>query len=138
MVCDVPGASVPSAHGKAVVQAPLLDTKVRPAGVGAFTTTLVAAGAPLLLPTIAETAGLPGTPLTGPRLGTPRSALRGGAPGSVARVGVGSATPDGFRALAVLASVPVASGETVPWRTKVAVAPTGRFTATSIAPLPLG
>ena len=34
-----PAGTVPSAHGKAVVQSPAFDTKVSPAGVTSVTTT---------------------------------------------------------------------------------------------------
>ncbi len=52
MVCDAPGASEPKEHGNGDVHAPLLETKVRPLGVGSFTTTLVAVDGPALLTTI--------------------------------------------------------------------------------------
>ncbi len=40
------GCSVPSRHGNAVVQAPLIDANVRPAGAGSFTVTLSATEGP--------------------------------------------------------------------------------------------
>jgi hypothetical protein len=45
-VRESPGASVPSAHGKAVTQAPLVLLKIRPGGVGSPTSTLVAVDGP--------------------------------------------------------------------------------------------
>ena len=45
---SVPGAIVPRSQGKAVVQSPLVDTNVNPAGVGSSTLTPVAAEGPAL------------------------------------------------------------------------------------------
>jgi hypothetical protein len=47
-----PAVIVPSAQGKAVVQAPLFETKVVPAGVGSATETEVASDGPLLVTVI--------------------------------------------------------------------------------------
>jgi len=43
------GSIEPSTHGNAVVQAPLVETKVRPAGVGSVTVTLSATDGPSLV-----------------------------------------------------------------------------------------
>ena len=51
MVRDWPDASVPSAHGNGVVQSPLFDTKVVPAGVASATETATASEGPLLVMT---------------------------------------------------------------------------------------
>ena len=48
MVRVVPGAIVPRSQGKAVVQSPLVDTNVNPAGVGSSTVTPVATEGPAL------------------------------------------------------------------------------------------
>ena len=53
MVRVVPGAIVPRSQGKAVVQSPLVDTKVSPAGVGSWTMTPVATEGPALATVIA-------------------------------------------------------------------------------------
>src|SRR3954454_8228645 len=49
MVTLCPFVIVPSAQGYAVVQPPLLETRVSPAGVGSATVTLDAADGPLLV-----------------------------------------------------------------------------------------
>jgi hypothetical protein len=46
IVAVAKGTSVPSEHGKGVVQAPLLETNVSPAGVGSLTETLCASDGP--------------------------------------------------------------------------------------------
>src|SRR4051794_31875010 len=48
IVAICPAVIVPRLQGNAVVQAPVFETKVRPAGVGSLTTTLPADAGPLL------------------------------------------------------------------------------------------
>ena len=52
IVRTAPAASVPSAHGKAVVHAPRFDTNVRPDGVGSATVTAVASDGPAFVITV--------------------------------------------------------------------------------------
>ena len=52
MVLTAPAASVPSAHGEAVVQAPAFDTNVRPGGVGSVTVTATASDGPAFVTTV--------------------------------------------------------------------------------------
>ena len=52
-------------------------------------------------------------------------------------LGVGSVTPGGTATVALLMSRPVALGEMVALRTKVAAAPLGRFTEALMEPVPL-
>ena len=47
-----PAGTTPSAQGKAVVQSPVFDTHVRPAGVGSLTTTPAASDGPVLVTVI--------------------------------------------------------------------------------------
>ena len=47
-----PAGTVPSAHGKAVMQSPVLDTKVSPAGVTSATTTFAALDGPVFVTVI--------------------------------------------------------------------------------------
>ena len=47
-----PAGTTPSVHGKAVVQAPVFDTQVSPAGVGSRTTTPAASDGPVLVTVI--------------------------------------------------------------------------------------
>ena len=47
-----PAGTTPSAHGKAVVQASVVDTNTRPVGVASFTTTPAASDGPLLVTVI--------------------------------------------------------------------------------------
>src|SRR5262245_14640774 len=49
MICDAPAASGPRVHGKAVVQAPLLDTNVSPAGGGSVTVAPATSDGPLFV-----------------------------------------------------------------------------------------
>jgi hypothetical protein len=51
MVAAWPASSVPMLHGKAVTHAPLVATKVSPAGVESCTTTPVAAFGPWFVTT---------------------------------------------------------------------------------------
>ena len=48
IVRDVPAGTVPSAQGNGVVQSPLFDTNVSPAGIGSSTTTAAASLGPAL------------------------------------------------------------------------------------------
>ncbi len=66
IVALAPAVSVPSAQGKAPVQAPLVDTKLSPAGVGSATDTLAASLGPLLVTVIVYATLEPGTRLAGP------------------------------------------------------------------------
>ena len=52
IVPTAPAASVPSAHGKAVVHAPAFDTNVRPGGVGSATVTATASDGPAFVTTV--------------------------------------------------------------------------------------
>ena len=47
-----PAGTVPSAHGKAVVQSPVFDTQVSPVGVTSATTTLSAFDGPAFVTVI--------------------------------------------------------------------------------------
>src|SRR6266545_2856477 len=49
IVAVAPAATLASVHGNAVVQAPLLETNVKPAGVASLTTTVVAFEGPLFV-----------------------------------------------------------------------------------------
>ena len=69
------GASVPSAQGNAVVQSPLFETNVSPAGVGSETTTSRASDGPLLTTVTVYESGAPATALAGPAFTTATSAL---------------------------------------------------------------
>ena len=64
ITADAPDASVPSAHGNAVVQAPEFATNERPAGAGSATETPVAAEGPLFTTVSVYVTTLPGA--TGP------------------------------------------------------------------------
>src|SRR5215475_10547057 len=66
MVALCVGPSVPSMHGYAVVQAPLLDMKINPGGVGSVTTTLAAADGPRFFTTTVNTAVVPAVAPAGP------------------------------------------------------------------------
>src|SRR5262245_62205318 len=61
MMRVAPAASVPSAHGNAVVQSPAFDTNVSPAGAGSSTTTAGAVDGPTFVTAIVEVSGVPGT-----------------------------------------------------------------------------
>ncbi len=52
IVWVAPATSGPSAQGNALVQAPLVETKLSPAGVGSATETLAASLGPLLVTVI--------------------------------------------------------------------------------------
>ena len=99
MVWEAPGAIAPSTHGNAVVQAPPLESKVRPLGVGSSTMTLVALDGPVFVTTIVYTATFPGPRSCGPVLVTDTSASGVTWSVSVALLGVGSPNPGGFWAL---------------------------------------
>ena len=47
-----PAGTVPSAHGKGVVQAPVFDTKFSPAGVASETSTFAALDGPVFVTVI--------------------------------------------------------------------------------------
>src|SRR5262249_50254210 len=140
MVREALGAIVPSAHGKDVMQSPLLDTKVRPGGVGSVSSTSFAADGPALLTTMVYDTVCPGSTLAGPLFVTARFAEAGRSDGSVASsfVGSGSTVPSGARTLAGFVTVPVASACTVAVAMNVAAPPAGRSTVVVIAPVPLG
>jgi hypothetical protein len=59
---------VPRLQGNAVVQAPVFETNVRPAGVGSLTTTLPAEAGPLLTTVIVYVTFWPGLDEVGPVL----------------------------------------------------------------------
>src|SRR5688572_17087716 len=74
MVRVAPTATVPNAHGNAVVQSPVLLTKVRPAGgVGFSTATPAASLGPLLPNVMVYTTFWPATTEAGPLMATDRS-----------------------------------------------------------------
>src|SRR5262249_30461601 len=126
-------------HGNAV-QAPVMVPKARPVGGGSLMTTSVAVEGPALLATIVNVIGLPAVTRPGlPLLMTWTSADGLIVVSSVAlsSPGLGSIVRGGGVTVAVLASVPVASGTTVPVAVKVADSPAGRSTVVAIGPLPL-
>src|ERR1051325_4189862 len=61
MVTLWPGVSVPRAQGNAVVQPPLLEEKVVPAGAGSLTVTLAASEGPLFVTVMVKFAVWPAT-----------------------------------------------------------------------------
>src|SRR5262249_19014141 len=122
MVCDAPGASEPKVHGNGDAHAPLLETKLRPLGVGSFTTTLVAVDGRVFATGCVEAAVSPGTAVVGRDLVPASSACGVSWSVSVAVPGLGSAKPGGGIASTVLVRVPVASGGTVPLSRNVAAA----------------
>src|SRR5262249_10864396 len=138
MVRVVVGASEPSAHGKAVVQSPVLETNVSPGGVGSLTATLFADDGPPFVTVMVYVAVLPGTTLAGPVFVIARSARGVRRSLSVAEFGNGLPVPGGTCVVTVLTSVPRASGATVPVSVKVATAFSGRSTVVSISFVPFG
>src|SRR5262249_19097773 len=110
MVRESPGMSVPSAHGKGVVQAPAFIWKRSPCGVASLTAPSVAADGPEFDPTIVYSIVLPGTTTAGPVFAIDRSALAVTAFTSVAEADRGSPKPGGFSAVTVLTTSPIASG----------------------------
>src|SRR5688572_13928187 len=74
IVAELPGASVPTLQGKALVQLPALATQVSPAGSGSVTITLVAEDGPRFETLIVYTMSWPGAAEEGPLLVTPTSA----------------------------------------------------------------
>jgi hypothetical protein len=72
-----PAGTMPRVHGKALVQAPLLESKLSPTGVGSVTDTLVASLGPLFVTVIVKTAVWPGVTDAGPALVIARSAAAG-------------------------------------------------------------
>src|SRR5262249_46580060 len=124
MVALAPGARVGTVQGNAA-HAPVIVPKASPAGGGGVVSPAGAAGG------AARGAGLAAVTMVGvTALVTWMSAggLVGVVAVAVALPGVGSAVPAGGVTLAVLASVPVASGATVPVAVNVADAPAGRST----------
>jgi hypothetical protein len=73
LVC--PFAIVPRLHGKAVMQAPVLETKFNPGGVGSLTLTFCESLGPLFLTVIVYETFVPGVALAGPVLVISRSPL---------------------------------------------------------------
>jgi hypothetical protein len=132
-----PGATVPSAHGNAVVQSPLVLTNVRPVGVGSDTETPVALDGPLFVSVMVYVTFVPGSTEGGPVFESARSALGASAFTSVLVAAVGSVVPTGGAAVAVLTSEPVAAGSIVPVAVKVTVPLAGRSTVAAMFPLPL-
>src|SRR5262245_53121796 len=132
------GASVPRAQGKAVVQSPVFETKVRPGGVGSVTTTFVAVDGPWLVTWIVKVRFVPAVTPAGPLFNTARSACTAIAVVSVALLlaAVGSVVPVGAATVAVLLSVPLAVDATVPVALNVTDAPAARSTVVAIGPLP--
>src|SRR5206468_2581775 len=68
-----PGARVPRLHGNAVVQAPALETNVRPAGAGSSTWTPVAVSGPRLATVRVAVMSVPAVATAGPTVTTWRS-----------------------------------------------------------------
>src|SRR5262245_34566012 len=127
---------VPRAHGKAVVQSPVLETKVRSGGAGSVTDTLFAVDNPPFVTVIVYVTVLPGTTLAGPVFVIDRSALGVSTSVSVAEFGDGSAVPSGTWVVTVLTSVPRAAGSTVPVSMKVTDPPAARSTRATMSPVP--
>ena len=75
MLRDSPGASVPSAHGKVVTHAPLVERNVKPAGVGSSTVTPGALEGPPLTMVKVYAIEPPGTTVAGPVFVIERSAV---------------------------------------------------------------
>jgi len=70
-----PAASVPSEHGNVVVHAPLLETNVKPAGVGSLIDTACESDGPLLVTVIVNVAFWPATKAPFKTVAIARSAL---------------------------------------------------------------
>jgi hypothetical protein len=68
-----PAATVAKLHGYAVTQAPVFETKVKPVGVGSFTTTDCASLEPPFVTVMMKTAFNPGVKLDGAVLTTVKS-----------------------------------------------------------------
>src|SRR5262245_53305674 len=116
IVWDVPTASGPRVHGKAVVQAPPLDTNVSPAGVGSVTVAPATSDGPLFVIVRVYVTLVPGVGVSGPVLTISRSAMgvtftesltwNGGSPPGV---------PSGS-IVAVLVTVPAVFGAAATWK----------------------
>src|SRR5215831_13511783 len=74
IVTLAPAARVTRVHGKAVVHAPVFETKVSPVGVESVTTTFVAIDGPLLLTVIVNGTLVPAMACSGPVFSTATSA----------------------------------------------------------------
>src|SRR5215475_15170325 len=129
MVALCVGPSVPSMHGYAVVQAPLLDMNTSPGGVGSVTTTLAAADGPKFFTTTVNPAVSPAVAPAGPVFVIVTSAMGVIVVVSVAVLfsGAGSGVSAGEVTVAVFVSVPVAVAATVPVAVNVTVSPAGRL-----------
>src|SRR5262245_762665 len=140
MVAVAPGARAPRVHGNAVRQAPLFEVNVSPVGVGSSTTTPTAVDAPTSLATGVNVMSVPA--VAEPELVvlpscTSAEGVMAVVSVAVSSPGVGSVVPAGGVTLALLATVPMASGATVPVAMKVADAPAGRSTVVAMGPEPL-
>src|SRR5262245_30916678 len=116
IVALAPGARIGTVQGNAA-HAPVIVPKASPAGGGSVMTTSVAVEGPALVTSIVKVAVLPAVTMKG----VADLATWTSADGvivveslAVSSPGVGSVVPAGGVTLAVLASVPVASGATVP------------------------
>jgi hypothetical protein len=93
IVLLAPGASSAKLQGKAVAQSPVLETKLKPVGVGSLTTKLTALLGPSLVIVMVYETFVPATPLTGPVLVTLTSALETMLVGSLSELFVVSNSP---------------------------------------------
>ena len=67
-VIVAPATTVPSAHGKPALHAPLAERTVSPVGVGSLSVTLTASDGPAFLRVIVYVIGAPGVAFAGPVL----------------------------------------------------------------------
>ena len=93
IVLLAPAASSAKLQGKAVVQSPVLETNVNPAGVGSLTIRLTALLGPSLLIVMVYETFVPASPLTGPVLVIFTSALETMLVGSLAELLVVTNSP---------------------------------------------
>src|SRR5262245_2673399 len=122
MVRLVPAVTVPRLQGNAVVQSPVFETKVRPAGVGSVTVTAAAFEGPLFVTTMVKTTFWPAVIRAGPVLVTPTSA-DGVTVVLACRVNDGcDPVPSGSR-VAVFVTVPVVAALTLTLNCTVAAWP---------------
>src|SRR5262245_37715726 len=139
MVRLCPAGRSPRLQGNPLPQAPALGTKPSPGGVGSSTTTLVAVDGPSFVTSIVKATLVPAVAMAGPDFVTTRSAAPTIVDVSelVSLADAGSVVSAGGATVAVLVSVPVASGDTVPVAVKVTEPPAGRSTVVVMLPDPL-
>src|SRR5262249_30077018 len=129
-----PGSSVPKAHGKAVVQSPVVEMKVSPEGVGSFTETSTAEDGPALGTTSVSTTSFPGTVFVWPARVTYWSHSGVSWSASQPETGELPPTPAGLSAWAVLVTSPRASAATVSFFRKAALLPACSFSLAGRSP----